>query len=70
MLHNKSRTKPLSMILEVSSDPLTRLVGERSNECERSLWQNPNVGFASTAVHFFRLVCFHHPSPEIEEQSS
>ena len=51
MFHDESRTKPLRVILEVLANPFTRPVGERPNERERSLWQNPNIGFGVEAVH-------------------
>ena len=33
------------------ANPFTRPLSERPNERKRSLWQNPDVGFAGGAVH-------------------
>jgi hypothetical protein len=102
------RTKPLRMIFEVLVNPFTRPLSKRSNERQRSLWQNPDVSFTRGAVHclpsvfasggsglignsgrktakvcdkhakettrniaiHFTVICFHHSSPGIAEQSS
>jgi hypothetical protein len=42
------------MISEVLFYPIAGPLGKWPNERKRSLGQNPNVGFASRAIHFFR----------------
>ena len=51
MFDDKRRAKPLRIILGVLADPFIRPLSERPNERERSLWQNPDVGFKRGAVH-------------------
>ena len=50
------RTKPLTVILQMSSNPLTRPLSERPNEGKCSLWQNPDVGLTRGAVHCLPFV--------------
>jgi hypothetical protein len=52
VFYNERGTKPLRMILEVLFDPLAGPLGKWPNERKRSLRQNPDVGFASGAIHF------------------
>jgi hypothetical protein len=51
VLDEERRAKPLRIILGVSANPFTRPLSERPNERKRSLWQDPDVGFAGGAVH-------------------
>ena len=48
---DQRRAKPLRIILGVLANPFTRPLSERSNERQRALWQNPDVGFAGGTVH-------------------
>jgi hypothetical protein len=48
---NKRRATPLKIVLDMLTNPFIRSLSERPNERERSLRQNPDVGFASSAVH-------------------
>jgi hypothetical protein len=48
---DERRTKPLEVISDVLTDPFTRPLSQRPNECKGSLWQNPDVGFADGRVH-------------------
>jgi hypothetical protein len=54
MFDDEGRAKPLRIILGVLANPFTRPLSERPNERKRSLWQNPDVGFAGGAVHCLR----------------
>jgi hypothetical protein len=51
VFEKERRAKPLRIILGVLTNPFTRPLSERPNECKRALWQDPDVGFASGAVH-------------------
>jgi hypothetical protein len=48
---DKCGAKPLRVIFGVLPHPLARTLGERPNERKRALWQNPDIRFASGAVH-------------------
>jgi len=48
---DKRRAKPLGIILGVLANPFTRPLSKRPNERKRSLWQDPDVGFAGGTVH-------------------
>ena len=56
MFDDKRRAKPLRIISGVLANPFTCPLSERPNERKRSLWQNPDVGFAGGAVHCLRPV--------------
>src|SRR5882762_9454681 len=56
MFDDKRRAKPLRIILGVLADPFIRPLSERPNERQRSLWQNPDVGFTRGAVHCLPFV--------------
>jgi hypothetical protein len=51
VLDDQRRTKPLRIILDVLGKPFTRPFGQRSNERNRSLWENPDVVFAGGPFH-------------------
>jgi hypothetical protein len=51
VLDNERGTKPLRMIFGMLAHPFARPLGKRPNERKRALWQNPDVGLASGAVH-------------------
>ena len=51
LFDDECRTKPLRVISDVSPDPFTRPLSERPNEGKCSLWQNPDIGLTSGAVH-------------------
>jgi hypothetical protein len=53
---DERRTEPVKVILDMLGNPFTRPLGEWPNERKRSLWRNPDVGFASGAVHCLRSV--------------
>jgi len=50
------RTKPLRMILRMLANPFTCPLSEWPNEGKRALWQNPDIGLTSGAVHCLRSV--------------
>ena len=54
MFDDEGRSKPLRIILDVLANPFTRPLSKRPNERQRSLWQNPDVGFTRGAVHCLR----------------
>jgi hypothetical protein len=54
---HEGRAKPLRIILSVPANPFTRPLSKRPNERQRSLWQNPDVGFKRGPVHCLRSVC-------------
>ena len=45
------RTKPLRMILQMFANPFTCPLSERPNKGKRALWQNPDIGLTSGAIH-------------------
>ena len=49
-------TKPLRMILRMLAKPFTCPLSEWPNEGKRALWQNPDIGLTSGAVHCLRSV--------------
>jgi hypothetical protein len=51
MFKNQRGTKPLRIILDVLINPFTRPLRERSNETNRSLRENPDIGFADRTLH-------------------
>ena len=51
VLNHQRRAKPLRVVFSVFVNPFIRSLSERPNECKRSLWQNPNVGFVGRALH-------------------
>jgi hypothetical protein len=51
LFDDERRTKPLRIIFDVSPNPFTRPLSEWPNEANRSLRQNPDIGFTDWAVH-------------------
>ena len=51
VLDYQRRAKPLRVVVDVLAYPLIRSLSEWPNECKRSLWQDPNVGFVGRAFH-------------------
>jgi hypothetical protein len=56
MFDEERRTKPLRMVLEMLANPFSCPLSQRPNEGQRALWQNPDVGLSSRAVHCLRSV--------------
>jgi hypothetical protein len=54
---HERRAEPLRIILSVPANPFTRPLSKRPNERQRSLWQNPDVGFTRGPVHCLRSAC-------------
>jgi len=53
---DERRAKPLRIILSVLANPFARPLSKRPNERQRSLRQNPDVGFMRRSVHFLPSV--------------
>jgi hypothetical protein len=53
---DERRAKPLRILLSVLANPFARPLSKRPNERQRSLRQNPDVGFTRRSVHFLRSV--------------
>ena len=56
MFDDESRAKPLRIILSVLANPFARPLSKRPNERQRSLRQNPEVGFTRKPIHCLRSV--------------
>ena len=48
---DERRAKPKRMIVGMFTDPFARSLGQRPNERQRALWQNPDIAFAVGATH-------------------
>jgi hypothetical protein len=57
LFEDQRRTKPLRITLDMLVNPFTRPLGERPNECSRSLTENADVGFVARNVSLLTLHC-------------
>src|SRR5581483_2693812 len=51
LVDEKGRAKPLRMVSQMLANPFACFFCQGSNERQCALWQNPDVGFTSRAVH-------------------